>query len=166
MTIERLRAAHSIDGFSCGNEDLDQWLRQSALSADRAGTARVYLSVADNGHVNGFFALVPHVVRRLDIPPSIGHGGPDLIPAYLLARLAISEVLQGSGCGGELLVLALDKILEAVSIGGGRVIVVDAIDERAAEFYRHHGFKTAPTDPARLLMKASTAARSIGIDWP
>jgi hypothetical protein len=38
--------------------------------------------------------------------------------------------------------------------------------QRAAEFYRHHGFKTAPTDPARLLMKASTAARSIGIDWP
>lgn len=37
MTIERLGPAHQVDGFSCGNEELDSWLHNAALTADRAG---------------------------------------------------------------------------------------------------------------------------------
>lgn len=165
MIVERLTAAHEVDTFSCGNEELDLWLSQSALSADRAGTARVYVSL-DAGRIVGYFALLPHHVRRADIPPGIGRGAPDTIPGFLLARLAVAEELQGGGRGGDLLALALKKVLDAIVLGGGRLIVVDAIDERAAGFYRHHGFRPTPTDPARLVMKASTAAASLRIDWP
>lgn len=166
MTLERLRAAHQVDAFSCGNENLDLWLRHAALTADRAGTARVYVSLVDDEMIAGYFALLPHHVRRMDIPPGIGRGAPDSIPGFLLARLALAEDLHGGGQGGQLLVLALGKILDAILVGGGRLIIVDAFDELAAEFYRHHGFKATPADPARLVMKASTAAASIGTDWP
>lgn len=165
MTVERLRAAHDIDAFSCGNEDLDLWLRHAAPTADRAGTARVYVHL-DDTRIIGYFALLPHHVRRAHIPPGIGRGAPDTIPGFLLARLAVAEDLHGGGRGGQLLALALKKILDAIIIGGGRLIIVDAIDEAAADFYRHHGFKPTPADPARLVMKASTAAASLGINWP
>lgn len=165
MTIERLSNAHVIDTFTCGNEELDLWLRHAALIADRAGTARVYLSL-DSERVIGYFALLPHHVRRADIPPGIGRGAPDIIPSYLLARLAVTQDQHGGGRGGDLLALALEKILAAVAIGGGRLVVVDAIDENAAGFYRHHGFKPTPADPGRLVMKASAAAAALGVAWP
>lgn len=165
MTIERLSNAHVVDTFTCGNEELDLWLRHAALIADRAGTARVYVSL-ESGRVSGYFALLPHNVRRADIPPGIGRGAPDIIPSYLLARLAVSQDQQGAGRGGDLLALALGKTLDAIAIGGGRLVVVDAIDQNAADFYRHHGFKPTPTDPGRLVMKASTAAAALGVAWP
>ncbi len=77
----------------------------------------------------GYFALLPHQVLRADIPPGIGRGAPDTIPSYLLARLAVAEDLHGAGRGGQLLALALEKILDAIIIAGGRLIVVDAIDQ-------------------------------------
>jgi hypothetical protein len=82
----------------------------------------------------------------------------------LVWRLA--EDLQVVGLGGELLVGALKTILAAMHLGGGRVIVVDAIDERAAQFYEHHGFGPLPLNPDRLVMKASSAAASLSITWP
>lgn len=165
MTVERLGPAHDVDNFSCGNEELDLWVRHAALTADRAGTARVYVFL-EGGQVAGYFALLPHHVRRVDIPPRIGRGAPDTIPGFLLARLALAEDLHGGGRGGQLLALALQRILEAVVVGGGRLIVVDAIDEPAVAFYQHHGFRPTPADPTRLVMKASTAAASLAIDWP
>ena len=56
--------------------------------------------------------------------------------------------------------------LAAIRLGGGRVIVVDAIDDRAAAFYEHFGFRAIPANPNRFVMKASTAAASLSIDWP
>ena len=151
MIIERLAAAHDVDTFRCGNEDLDLWLRHAALTADRAGTSRVYVHL-DDDRVAGYFAIAPHLVRRSDVPSSIGRGAPDTIPGFLLARLALAADLKGGGRGGELLVAALENILQAILLGGGRLIVVDAIDDNAAGFYRHYGFKPTPTDPDRLVM--------------
>jgi hypothetical protein len=46
------------------------------------------------------------------------------------------------------------------------VIVVDALHERAAAFYVHFGFTEVPGVPLRLVMKASDAAASLGLQWP
>jgi len=147
---ERLSSAHPAHSFNSGNDELDIWLRDAASTADRAGTARVYVWLDDNEELIGYFAITPHTVRREQVPSSVGRGAPDVIPGFLLARLAVSEHLHGHGVGGELLALALDTILAAIRIGGGRVIVVDAIEDRASGFYEHFGFRPAPCSPGRL----------------
>lgn len=162
--VERLAANHATASFVSGNDDLDDWLRASAATADRAGTARVYLWL-DEDEVLGYFAIVPHTVRREDIPSAIGRGAPATIPGFLLARLAVSERIRGQGYGAELLATALATTLAAIRLGGGRVIVVDAIDENAVGFYQYHGFTPVP-DSDRLVMKASTAAASLEIERP
>lgn len=163
---ERIAEHHSLDRFRCGNADLDGWLTRSALNSDRSGTARVYIWLGEVGEVAGYFAIAPHTVRRDGLPRSVARGSPDVIPGYLLARLAVAESSQGSGNGGRLLVEALRTTLEAIRVGGGRVIVVDAIDDRAHSFYEHFGFKPTPEPRGRLVMKASTAAASVGVAWP
>ncbi|HVF74508.1 MAG TPA: hypothetical protein VM938_05620 [Acidimicrobiales bacterium] len=163
--FERLTPEHPIESFSSGNADLDIWLREAGVTADRAGTTRVYVWL-DDDQVIGYFGILPHAVRRDDLPSSVGRGAPEVIPGFLLARLALSEHLHGRGHGGDLLVGALDTTLAAIRRGGGRVIVVDAIDQRAHDFYVHFGFRPTPANPSRLVMKASTAAASLSVDWP
>lgn len=120
----------------------------------------------DRGSVVGYFAVAPHLLVREDAPPRLARGAPELIPAILLAKLALHSSIQGRGIGAELLVDALDTIITAARHAGGRIVVVDAINEDAGAFYEHHGFQPLPGQPQRLVMKLSTAAKALGVPWP
>lgn len=159
---ERLTARHDIRHFDSGNEQLDRWLRSAALTSDRAGTGRTYVWVDDEGKLAAYFTLAPHMVNRNEVPKKLGHGAPDSIPCLLIARLALHKTLQERGHGAVLLVEALRTALEAMKTAGGRLIVVDAIDDVAASFYEHHGFRRIPENRYRLFLKASDAAKSVG----
>jgi GNAT superfamily N-acetyltransferase len=156
---------HELRGFRSGNDELDDWLAQSARAAVGQGT-RTWVLVDDDGTVAGYFAVAPHLLGREDVPKSIGCGAPRLIPAVLLAKLALAERLQGQGLGTELLRVALAKILEAAKKVAGRLVVVDAIDADAHRFYLHHDFRPLPNDDRRLVIKLSTVAKALGADWP
>jgi len=140
-------------------------LHSSALTADRSGTARTFVW-ADGTQAVAYFSLCPHELRRDALPRGLAHGAPQSIPSLLLARLALHEELQGRRLGGQLLVDALTRAVTAVTAAGGRFIVVDALDDDAADFYVHHGFKNLPGLGHRLVMKASDAARSLGLGSP
>lgn len=164
--VEPLAAGHDLDAFTCGHTDLDEWLRRHARAATGQGT-RTYVLVGDDSEaVMGYFALAPHLLERGEAPRPIGRGAPSRIPAILLAKLALHERLHGRGLGSELLVHALTTIVGAARSAGGRVVVVDAIDDRAAAFYRAHDFAPSPANPHRLVMKLSTAARALDLAWP
>jgi hypothetical protein len=96
----------------------------------------------------------------------LGRGSPHAIPSILLARLALDLTRQGRGEGSLLLVDSLTVAIEGMRNLGGRLIVVDAIDAKAAAFHRKHGFTPCPGRPHRFVMKASDAAVSLGLPWP
>lgn len=158
---ERLAATHRFEGFSSGVESLDTWLVRSARQAQAMRTAQSFVWHAGDESVVAYFSLAAHLVSRSGVPPRLGRGSPDSIPAVLLARLALDRSLQGSGLGGELLWDALGRAVAASEIAAARMIVVDAIDERAAAFYQHHGFQTIPGNPFRLLQKVSDVAAAL-----
>ncbi len=164
--VKPLSDADDLKSFDCGHDVLNAWLHDHARRARGQGT-RTYLLIEDNAEaVVGYFALAPHLVGRDELPRGVGRGAPSLIPAILLAKLALDTQLQGQGLGAELLTHALSTTIEAARAAGGRLVVVDAVDEEAASFYRAHDFQPSPADPQRLIMKLSTAARALGLDWP
>jgi GNAT superfamily N-acetyltransferase len=63
-----------------------------------------------------------------------------LVSATLIGRLAVDASHQGQGIGALLLARALRTAHENTSVVGSSMIVVDALDERAAHFYAAHGF--------------------------
>lgn len=163
--IEPLADGYELDGFICGQPSLDAWLREHAHDATRQGT-RTYLLLEDGSDaVVGYFAIAPHLLERDDAPHRIGRGAPRRIPAILLAKLALHERLHGHGLGAELLIHALTTILAAARSAGGRLVVVDAMDDNAASFYQAHDFKPSPTDPHRLILKLSTVAQALDLPW-
>jgi GNAT superfamily N-acetyltransferase len=164
--VEPLAASHDLDGFDCGNDALNSWLREGVRRATGQGT-RTYLLVDEaSGGVAGYFALAPHLIERDDVPPSPGRGSPQRIPAILLAKLALHARLHGQGLGAELLVHAVTTVIAAARSAGGRLVVVDAMDENAVSFYGAHDFQPSPTDPRRMVTKLSTAARALNLAWP
>ncbi len=164
--VEPLAAGHDLNAFDCGHDALNVWLRQHARRGTGQGT-RTYVMVEEaTCALAGYFALAPHLLERAEAPRAVSRGAPQRIPGILLAKLALHSRLHGQGLGAELLVQALTTIVEVARSAGGRVVVVDAVDESAASFYRAHDFQPSPSDPHRLVMKLSTAARSLGLAWP
>ena len=165
LRVVALDESHDLESFTSGNDELDRWLRLHARNATGQGT-RTLVVVNEGDTIVGYFAIAPHVLDRGDAPKKLGRGAPRQIPAILLAKLAPSADLHGQGLGAELLVRALGTIIDAARAAGGKVVVVDAIDNGAAAFYRHHDFDALPNRPDRLVMKLSTAARALGVAWP
>jgi GNAT superfamily N-acetyltransferase len=164
--IEPLADGHDLDTFTCGHPALDTWLREHAYRAARQGT-RTYLLIEDRTEaVVAYFAIAPHLIEREEAPRRIGRGAPRQIPAILLAKLALHERLHGQGLGAELLIHALTTIATAARSAGGRIVIVDAIDDNAASFYRAHDFESTPNNPHRLMLKLSTVSKALGLPWP
>ncbi|NLD77466.1 MAG: GNAT family N-acetyltransferase [Acidimicrobiales bacterium] len=154
-----------LAAFDSGTVELDDWLRLHARTATGQGT-RTYVLVDDDDLVVGYFAIAPHLLGRDDAPSRLARGAPEQIPAILLAKLALDSSLQGQGLGAELLIAALEVVVTAARSAGGRVVLVDAIDDVARTFYEHHDLELLPGKTHRLIMKLSTAARAMGVRWP
>ena len=113
--------------------------------------------------VSDHFAICPaEVVRNDDGVSGSMAGGYSRIPGYLIARLAIDRSLRGQRYGEQLLLDALDKAVAASEIGGGQLIVVDAIDAEARSFYENYHFVSVRNRERHLVMKVSTATKALG----
>jgi predicted N-acetyltransferase YhbS len=137
--IELLIDGHLVEGFECGQAELDHWLVHTAPVAARAGTAATYV-LCRGPRVVGYYALAMGSISHLAAPSRLRRGMPDPVPVVVLARLALDRSEQGNRLGGHLLVDALRRCVRGGQEFGARAVVVDAIDDRAATFYRHFGF--------------------------
>ena len=160
--LVRLDPSHRLHDFDSGSAVLDDWLRGSAVLADRKRTARTYVWLEGNDVV-GYVAISPHIVERAALPSRLGRGDPAQVPALLLGKLALDRRLHGTGRGSDLLVDALLVMVTAADVVGGRYLVVDAIDDVAAEFYRHHDFRPG-AEGRRLFMRVADARISLGLE--
>ncbi len=122
-----------------GSQELDQCLRRSARLAVDAGTAATYV-VCRGQQVIGVYALAMSSIGHDRAPSRLRRGMPDPVPVVLLARHALDRTEQGQHLGGHLLVDALRRYVRGGREFGARAVVVDAISDEAAEFYRHFDF--------------------------
>lgn len=151
-----LSGLHDVSDFDCGVSSLNEWLATQALRAQLAGTARTFVWVTSaEAKVWAYFSLVPTEVAR-DVLTRGQSSGHSTIPGYLLARLTLHTNLHEHGYGEQLLVDALSRTASAAEIGGGRLVVVDALDDAAAGFYRRYGFTPVKGDSHRLVLKIAS----------
>lgn len=152
-SIRKLESQDDVDEFSCGQPDLDDWLKRFAFVNQRAGMATVFVTLSDD-KVVGYYALASGGVERADAPDRITRGVPAYpIPVVLLARLAVDSSAQKKGLGRALLRDALIRVQAAADQVGIRALLIHAKDESARDFYmRQAEFEPSPTDPLHLLL--------------
>lgn len=162
LRLVPLSAEHELGGFDCGNEQLNRWLADHALASQKADLARTYLAMDERATV-GYVSLTTGSVRADAAPKRYARGMPrHPIPTILIARLAVDLRYQRQRVGSHLLAEALRLAVAASDTAAARLVVVDAIDDQAAAFYRRWGFVDVPENPHRLFRKISDIRRSKG----
>ena len=135
---EPLNPRHDVSQFDCGAPGLNTWLQRKARLNEAKGGARTYV-VCDEDRVVAFYSLAASSVERRRVSSRVGRSMPEPVPVVLLGQLAVLAVdagYQGRGLGADLLSDAGRRSLAAAEVIGARAIIVQALDERAATFYR------------------------------
>jgi len=109
-------------------------------------------ALADGTHIAGYYTLASTGLLLSDLPSSTGKKLPryPTVPAVRMGRLAVDQAFQGQGLGGALLADALARA--ARSEIAAFALVVDAKNEAATAFYRHHGFISLPNSAQTLFL--------------
>ncbi|MFT4263704.1 MAG: GNAT family N-acetyltransferase [Nocardioides sp.] len=156
-------AGDNTADFHSGEDSLDRYLTDRALTNHLADLARCYVSLDAEGEaILGYYTLSAVAVEHADLPGRVRRNAPNPVPAVLLGRLAIDRRAQGTGLGRLLVRDAILSTLAAADRIGVRILLVHALHERAAGFYKALGFKPSPTDLLHLYLLLADARESLG----
>jgi len=132
---------HDRGAFDCGDEALNRFLHRHARQSHAKGGAKTYLAVSEpNKKILGYYSLSPASVVYERAPEVIKRGlARHDVPVFRLGRLAVDTSVQGLGLGGQLLLAAGRRCFLVAAQAGGVALLIDAKDERVAEWYASYG---------------------------
>jgi ribosomal protein S18 acetylase RimI-like enzyme len=162
FVIAPLAAAHDRQTFSCGAEPLDRYLQTQATQDVRRHIANCFVaSPVQSNAVAGYYTLSAASIPMTDLPAEQARKLPryPVLPAALIGRLAVDRRHQGRQLGAALLFDAVARAIRADA--AVFALVVDAKDEAAARFYRHHGFQEFSGRALRLFLPVATARKVV-----
>lgn len=120
-SVQRLNPKrHDRAAFACGEPTLDRYLREQAAQHHRDGVATTHVLVDDgnDSSIVGYYTLSAARLLLTDLREEDRRRLPSYpVPAVRMGRLAVALAEQGK-----------------------RVMIVDALHEIAARFYRAYGF--------------------------
>jgi GNAT superfamily N-acetyltransferase len=153
--LENLSKRHDREGFDCGSEPLNLFLRQTARQHAQRGISRTFvltLEEDDQKTILGFFSLNLCQIRTETLTPKESKSLPRDVAGVRLGRLAVSLSHQKKGIGRLLLVAAMQKFLEIHGVAGGIGLFVDAKDLEAKRNYEQFGFVPLPSNELELFL--------------
>ena len=164
LVITPLGKRHDRKNFDCGEASLDLYLHRYANQDIRRRVNRVFVASppGEPQHVIGYYSLSAGSLAAADLPEKFRHRLPRYpVPVALLGRLAVDKSYQGQGLGAVLIADALQRIALASQVMAVYAVVVDALNESAAKFYRQFGFIQLPSQPLKLFLPMDTVAKSV-----
>jgi GNAT superfamily N-acetyltransferase len=153
FVIEPLTPDHHRAEFTCGVDALDRYFRQQAgQDVRRRATACFVAFEVATGKIAGYYTLCAGGILLSEMPGELARRLPRYpsVPVARLGRLAVAHAYHGHKLGGALLWDAVDRATRSeVAV---YALVVDAKDEQAEGFYRHHGFVAFGSIPRSLIL--------------
>jgi GNAT superfamily N-acetyltransferase len=150
--VERL-AQHERSRFSSGVDALDTYFRLRVGQDERRKVANCFVAItADRAEIAGYYTLSATAIPLTDLPATVTKKLPpyEAIPAALVGRLAVDLRFRDQKLGVSLLADAAARVLSGDM--AAYALVVDAMDDNAAGFYRHNGFQPLNTQPLTLFI--------------
>ena len=164
---------HDRAAFSCGVEQVDNFLKKTAGKLTRADNTRVYVLPDPAGAIIGFYAINAHAIDYQDLPNRYarsrpGHGS---IPAAFLSMIGVDHRHAGKGYGGDLLADALVRVAGAADQLGIAVVILDVLDDGDAQavkrrlaLYARYGFQPLPSQRLRLFLPVATIRKTLQLE--
>ena len=139
------------ESLSPENTTARQYARQ--VHEHGASKSSVAIDDADGKTILGYYTLSPAQADFYRVPEvaRLNLGRHD-IGGFRLARLAVSKSLQGQGVGGQFLVAAARRCMRASQEVGGTALMIDAKDEKVAQWHASYGAVRLHDAPLSLLL--------------
>lgn len=156
---------HDRAAFSCGITQVDNYFQKTAKKLARADNIRLYVMVAPDGGLIGFYSINAHAVQYEEFPKKFARTRPahGNIPAAYISMIGRDERFRGSGYGSDLLVDALKRIVRAADSLGIAVVMLDVLDcgdservTRRKALYEGFGFTPLASNPLRMFLPLAT----------
>ncbi len=151
--------AHDRTTFASGVAALDRYFREQATQDVRRRATSCYVAVdAATATVAGYYTLSASGVPLGDVGEELARRLPRYpsVPVARLGRLAVDQAYRGRGLGALLLWDAASRAARSEVMVFA--LVVDAKDDQAEAFYRHHGFAAFGSLPRQLIMPLAKVA--------
>ena len=163
VLIRRLEEQDEVESFDCGDEALNNYLRQHAWTNQQKSSIGVTYVATDDAaprSVIGYFTLATASAPRSAFPNKYVRGLPPYdLPLILLARLAVDRRFAEKGLGHALISEAFKIALRVADDVGCRCIVTDAYGNRV-DWYGRYGFValegSAENGPQRMFLDIRT----------
>jgi GNAT superfamily N-acetyltransferase len=163
IRIEVLERSHRglVADFENQHASLVEYVKRFALRhTEKDLLARTYVAIdeaAGRPRLAGYFSLATVSVERSSAArlPELDRLPRFPILGVLLARLAVDSRVQGQGLGRYLFEEALGLTLQLAQSGpvAFRLLVTDAIDEKAGRFYVRFGLARLSDEyPCRMVL--------------
>ncbi|MBI3899709.1 MAG: GNAT family N-acetyltransferase [Gammaproteobacteria bacterium] len=138
--IAALDTAHDRKVFNSGSTPLDRYFHEQVTQDIRRHYTACFVALAPDNGVVGYYTLAAADVLLTDLPPKLQRKLPryPTVPVARMGRLAVDQQHRGQGLGAALLADALARTARADI--AAYALLVDAKDEEAMAFYKHHGF--------------------------
>jgi GNAT superfamily N-acetyltransferase len=165
LNIEPLdRKKHDRAAFDSGVPRVNNFIGATAGKHHQEDQSKTYVAVKTGTvKILGFYTLCPHAIDLKSLPEALQKklGSSEKVAAIYLAVVGVDTTVAGKGLGRFLMADFLRICVKAIDLIGGKFIVLDAIDEKTASFYRKLGFVDLPSQPLRMLMNAAKARNAI-----
>jgi ribosomal protein S18 acetylase RimI-like enzyme len=157
--VVALDASYDRSAFNSGSEPLDNYFQKQVTQDIKRRVTACFIAVTHENRIAGFYTLASSSMLLSDLPQEVLKKLPRYpsVPAVRMGRLAVDQNFKGQGIGGILLINAL--LRSAKSEIAAYALVVDAKDETASSFYKHHGFIAFPNAPLVLFMPLATISK-------
>ncbi len=161
---EAIARSHDRKTFDCGDGDMNAFLQRFARQGHEQNAVKTYCAVPDDApaRVLGFYSLAPGSVEHDAVPVAMTKGmARHSVPGFLLARLAVDKSVAGRGLGGQLLLAAALRCVRVTEEVGGVLMIIDAKNDRAANWYAGYGAEPLKDRPLTLVVPLATFAEAL-----
>lgn len=160
--VELLTKSHNRKMFLSGQEQVDAWLKQSALQSQTKHLSSTKVLLDADDELVGYYTLATSQVDFSDLPGDVAKSLPQRpLPVVILAWLGVDSKFQGQGIGQRLLATALRDCYDASQTFAFIAVILDCVDASSKEFYQRFDFSELPGYPMRLYIPFKMLERMV-----
>ncbi|MBK24609.1 MAG: hypothetical protein CME70_11495 [Halobacteriovorax sp.] len=156
LDLETSKKVKARASFSSGKQSLDDYIQRYAKNGSKNQVGQTHLLIEEEPlKIIGYYTLSTLSVEKSLLAKFTSYPAPE-ISGMLMARLAIATSEQRKGHGKKLLVHALTKIQRISEDAAVKIVVVDALDQQAKDYYIQFGFIEFDNEPMKLFISIET----------